>query len=168
MPSSRREMLEQLWRTGGGALAVAAGWTTVEALKPLAAGAKGGELPLAEPEAFREGSATYVREGHLYVTRVKGELFAISQRCPHLGCLVPHCEGSGRFKCPCHGSEFDLAGEWISGPSPRGLDRFAVTIAEGKVVVDTSKPIMGPPLGANKYLTPPLGGSCTEPGSGNG
>ena len=168
MPTTRREMLEQLWVAGGGALAVAAGWTTVEALKPLATGSTGGALPLAAPDSFAEGSATYVRAGHFYVVRTKGELFAVSQRCPHLGCLVPYCEGSGRFKCPCHGSEFDLAGEWISGPSPRGLDRFALTIAEGKVVVDTSKPIVGAPLGANKYLTPALGGTCGEPGGSNG
>jgi nitrite reductase/ring-hydroxylating ferredoxin subunit len=163
MPRSRRDVLEALWRTGGGLLAVAAGWTTFEALRPLKGGDAGGPLPLGPPDSFPEGSATYVREGHLYVTRTKGELFAISQRCPHLGCLVPYCEGSGRFQCPCHGSEFDLAGEWIAGPSPRGLDHYDLVVRDGRVIVDTANPREGPRLGEDKYRTPSRGGSCALP-----
>jgi cytochrome b6-f complex iron-sulfur subunit len=33
-----------------------------------------------------------------------------------------------RFACPCHGSQYQLDGRYITGPAPRGLDRFPVTI----------------------------------------
>ncbi len=64
----------------------------------------------------------------MYVVNANNHLFALSQKCPHLGCHVPFCESSGRFECPCHGSIFDLAGEYITGPSPRGMDRYDVTL----------------------------------------
>lgn len=156
----RRRLLRTAWKAGTGLLVVEAGWTTYEALKPLASAATGGDLVLSAPEAYAEKTATYVRKGRLYVTRVKGDLFALSQTCPHLGCQVPFCEPSGRFECPCHGSKYDLAGEWLEGPSPHGMDRYPLRVEDGKVVVDTRETIEGPPLGTRDYYTPPRGGSC--------
>ena len=74
----------------------------------------------------------------MYVVNANDYLFALSQKCPHLGCHVPYCESSGRFECPCHGSIYDLAGEYITGPAPRGMDRYEVTLDGDNVVVDTS------------------------------
>lgn len=162
MSPTRRELLQQGWMVGTGLLAAAAAWTSCEALAPLADVEGGGRLPLLPPEAYPEGSATFVRQGRLYVTRVKGELFAISQKCPHLGCRVPFCEGSGRFECPCHGSIYNLAGEHISGPAPRGMDRHPVLVEDGRVFVDVSQTLEGAPLGELRYDTPPRGGSCTS------
>ena len=50
---------------------------------------------------------------------------------------------------PCHGSKYNQAGEWKEGPAPRGLDRFAIEVSGGQIVVDTSKVITGPPRGTN-------------------
>lgn len=160
MSPTRREMLEAGWKVGSGLLVAAAGWTTFEALKPLANVSGGGALTLLEPDAYAEGSATYVREGRFFVTRAKDELFAVSQKCPHLGCAVPFCEAAGRFQCPCHGSVYNVAGEWISGPAPRGMDRHPLLIADGRVVVNTAIVEQGPPLGSREYDTPSRGGSC--------
>jgi len=157
---TRRELLTTAWKAGAGLLVFEGAWTSVEALRPLAEGAAGGELVLGPPAAYAERTATYVQEARLYVTRVKGDLFAISQKCPHLGCRVPFCEASGRFECPCHGSKYDLAGEWLEGPSPHGMNRYAVRVEEDRVVVDTGALREGPPLGAREYRTPPRGGSC--------
>jgi cytochrome b6-f complex iron-sulfur subunit len=33
------------------------------------------------------------------------------QKCPHLGCRVPSCATSQWFECPCHGSQYNQAGE---------------------------------------------------------
>lgn len=160
--NTRREALRMAWRIGEGLLAAAAGYTTIVALRPLSADAAGAQLVLGAPEGFAEGSATYVAAGHLWMTRSHGELFALTQTCPHLGCRLPYCEGSGRFECPCHGSQFNLAGEWISGPSPRGIDRFATRIEEGRVVVDTRTVIPGPPLGAAEHAREALGPACVN------
>lgn len=160
MSPTRREMLEAGWKVGSGLLVAAAGWTTFEALKPLADVSGGGLLPLLPPEAYPEGSATFVREGRFFVTRAKGELFAVSQKCPHLGCAVPFCEASGRFECPCHGSIYNLGGEWISGPAPRGMDKHPLQIADGRVIVNTAILEQGAPLGSRQFDTEPRGGSC--------
>lgn len=160
MSPTRRETLERAWMIGSGLLATAAGWTTFEALAPLADLDGSGRLPLGDPERFAEGSATFVREGHLYVTRARGELFAISQKCPHLGCRVPFCEGSGLFECPCHGSVYNAAGEYVSGPAPRGMDRYPVAIENGKVVVNVAELQEGPAIGPRRYDLPPRAGGC--------
>lgn len=88
------------------------------------------------------------------------EIFALSQKCPHLGCRVPFCESSGRFECPCHGSIFDIGGEWISGPSPRGMDQYALTLEDGVLIADTSELINGPDRGADQFFSEPKGPNC--------
>jgi ubiquinol-cytochrome c reductase iron-sulfur subunit len=40
--------------------------------------------------------------------------------CTHLGC-IPAWEGT-KWKCPCHGGEFDTAGRNTFGPPPRPFD----------------------------------------------
>ena len=89
---------------------------------------------------------------------------ALYQKCVHLGCRVPFCDSSGRFECPCHGSVFDIGGEWIEGPSPVGMTQYAISTDGDTVVVDTSKEISGPPRGANQYFSPPKGPNCQPKG----
>ena len=74
---------------------------------------------------------------------------ALYQKCPHLGCRVPWCQTSQWFECPCHGSKYNRVGEKRGGPAPRGMDRFALEVAGGDVIVDTSIPIPGPPIGTD-------------------
>ncbi len=160
MDLTRRALLEAGWKVGGGLLVAAGGWTSFEALKPLADVAGGGALPLLSPEAYPEASATFVRTGRFFVTRAKSELFALSQKCPHLGCAVPFCAASGRFECPCHGSVYNLAGEWVSGPAPRGMDRHPLQIIDGRVIVNTAVLEEGAPLGSREFDTPVGPGGC--------
>jgi cytochrome b6-f complex iron-sulfur subunit len=160
MTMSRRDVLVTGWKVGGGMLAGAAAWSSYQALRPLAAAEHGGLVAVLPERDLPEGAVRFVREGRFYLSRSQGELFALSQACPHLACRVPYCEGSGRFQCPCHGSEFTLAGEWINGPAPRGLDRYPLQIRDGVVVVDTREPVEGPARGILDHLRDPLGGSC--------
>jgi cytochrome b6-f complex iron-sulfur subunit len=74
---------------------------------------------------------------------------ALYQKCPHLGCRVPSCQTSQWFECPCHGSQYNLAGEKKGGPSPRGMDRFAMEVTAGVLTVDTGQIFEGPPIGTN-------------------
>lgn len=62
---------------------------------------------------------------------------ALYQKCVHLGCTVPFRDNCVSFKCPCHGSHYNVDGEFLDGPAPRSLDRFAMSIEGGNVVVDT-------------------------------
>ncbi len=164
MNLSRRRLLETGWKIGGGLLGVIAGWTSWELLRPLKAAGATGKIKVGSPGNFQKDTATYFGQGRFWVVNTSGHIFALSQKCPHLGCRVPFCESSGRFECPCHGTQFDLGGEWISGPSPRGMDQFELSIEDGDLVVDTSKKTDGPDHGARQFYRDPLGPSC----AGNG
>src|SRR6266516_1265779 len=62
---------------------------------------------------------------------------ALFQRCVHLGCTVPFRNDCVSFKCPCHGSHYNVTGEWLDGPAPRSLDRFLLSLNGEDVVVHT-------------------------------
>jgi len=62
---------------------------------------------------------------------------ALYQRCVHLGCTVPFRDDCVSFKCPCHGSHYNVDGEFIDGPAPRSLDRFQMSFNGDQVVVNT-------------------------------
>ncbi len=62
---------------------------------------------------------------------------ALYQRCVHLGCTVPFRDDCVSFKCPCHGSHYNVDGEFIDGPAPRSLDRFAMSFSGSDVIVST-------------------------------
>jgi cytochrome b6-f complex iron-sulfur subunit len=62
---------------------------------------------------------------------------ALYQRCVHLGCTVPFRNDCVSFKCPCHGSHYNVDGEYLDGPAPRSLDRFAMYFSGENVVVAT-------------------------------
>src|SRR5947209_2570455 len=62
---------------------------------------------------------------------------ALYQRCVHLGCTVPFRNDCVSFKCPCHGSHYHVDGEYLDGPAPRSLDRFALSFSGENVLVDT-------------------------------
>jgi cytochrome b6-f complex iron-sulfur subunit len=64
---------------------------------------------------------------------------ALYQVCVHLGCKVPFRNDCNSFKCPCHGSHYNIDGEYLDGPAPRSLDRFAMSFVSGNVAVDTGK-----------------------------
>ena len=54
------------------------------------------------------------------VSGMEQGIVALYQKCPHLGCRVPDCPTSQWFECPCHGSQYNQAGEKKAGPAPRG------------------------------------------------
>jgi cytochrome b6-f complex iron-sulfur subunit len=64
---------------------------------------------------------------------------ALYKVCTHLGCIYPWSAAQNRFACPCHGSQFALNGDYLAGPAPRSLDRFAFEIldAAGAVVAES-------------------------------
>ncbi len=64
-------------------------------------------------------------------------LTGLWQKCVHLGCRVPWCASSQGFECPCHGSKYNAAGEYVDGPAPRNLDRFALEVADGRLIINT-------------------------------
>lgn len=163
----RRRFLNWTWKAIATGLVVEAGWTTYDVLVPRPTGGFGGLVEAGAEAAFPEGEVRYYPDGRMYVTRVKGELVALFQKCPHLGCRVPFCESSGRFECPCHGSVFNRRGEYLAGPAPRGMDSFPIRIEDGQVLVDTGEVVEGPPQGDVTLEEGPAGPSCLQEGGGH-
>jgi Rieske Fe-S protein len=160
----RRAFLNGSWKVLGLALVVEAGWTSYDILNPKQTGGFGAVVDAGPVENFlEEGTAQYFLDGRFYVTQYQGGLRALYQKCPHLGCRVPFCDSSGRFECPCHGSVYNITGEYIEGPAPRGMDRFRLSIQNGHVMVDTASVVEGPPKGVLDGPSEATGPSCNVP-----
>lgn len=87
-------------------------------------------------------------------------VMALWQRCVHLGCRVPSCVPSQGFECPCHGSKYNIHGEYELGPAPRNLDRFGVEVNDaGDLIVQTGI-IVETARSKNKTAQYPQGPFC--------
>lgn len=113
-------------------------------------------------EGLEKAKAAYTAP---VVAGMEQGLVALYQKCPHLGCRVPNCTSSQWFECPCHGSQYNRAGEKKGGPAPRGMDRFGVTVTDGAVLVDTGTIFPGPPIGTNTTGQEAEGPHCINSGS---
>jgi cytochrome b6-f complex iron-sulfur subunit len=99
-----------------------------------------------KPEDFPDGSVTFLEEERVFLVR-KGNAFrCLSAVCTHLGCTVNRT-GQG-YHCPCHGSVFDDQGGVKSGPAPRALEWFLVTLSkDSRLLVDKNQRV-----NSDKYL----------------
>ncbi|OLP19997.1 cytochrome b6-f complex iron-sulfur subunit [Leptolyngbya sp. 'hensonii'] len=59
--------------------------------------------------------------------------YGINAVCTHLGCVVPWNSGENKFICPCHGSQYDVAGKVVRGPAPLSLALVHTTVNEDTV-----------------------------------
>lgn len=55
----------------------------------------------------------------------EGKLFAVSARCPHMGCALSFNKADKTWDCPCHGSRFSYTGELLDSPSQVSLKRYS-------------------------------------------
>lgn len=77
--------------------------------------------------------ALVFRQSRVAVMRTGDEIYALSLTCTHLGCIVNVTPTE--LICPCHGSTFNRAGEVLSGPATRRLDRLEVRMEGDSVAV---------------------------------
>jgi nitrite reductase/ring-hydroxylating ferredoxin subunit len=97
--------------------------------------------PVGAPEEAWDGHLHGERVAglDLVLVRVGGEWRALTDECPHAGCLLSE-DGElldGVLICNCHGSEFAPAtGQLLTGPADKPLETFAVRVVEGLVEVE--------------------------------
>src|SRR3990172_5696995 len=126
---SRREFLNYAWLASLGIFAVESGVLTFAFAMPrLGPGEFGGVVDIGgydalppvgtPPEPFNEAKFWWVQ--------TDAGALALYKVCAHLGCIFDWKPTDGKFICPCHGSQFEREGKYITGPAPRGLDRFIV------------------------------------------
>jgi len=60
--------------------------------------------------------------------------YGINAVCTHLGCVVPWNAAENKFKCPCHGSQYDNTGKVVRGPAPLSLALAHAETQEDKLL----------------------------------
>jgi Rieske Fe-S protein len=71
----------------------------------------------------------------LLVRAPDGDLRAFNAVCTHLDCTVQYKADTSQIWCACHNGVYDLAGNVVSGPPPRPLERLVVNQRGDDVVV---------------------------------
>ena len=136
---TRRRLLRLGWIT---TLCVAVGGQLWLLLKlfftPTAPGEGRGQFALGSLEQFPVGSVTHFRKGRFLLVRQPTGALALSDECTHQKCTVDYLPERHVIFCPCHGAQFSVTGTVLAGPAPRPLDRFATTLQDGHVIVDTT------------------------------
>lgn len=125
---TRREFLYYVW---GASMAIfmaeTAGVSVLFALPRFREGQFGGKIRVNAADFPPVGAAPVANnEGKFWMVTTDQGIVAHYKVCTHLGCIYQWDDLGKRFACPCHGSQFQENGDWIAGPAPRGLDRFAV------------------------------------------
>ena len=84
-------------------------------------------------------STKWLNEQRMWIVRTPTGFYALWARCTHLGCTPNWWGDQNRFKCPCHGSNYTMAGDVIAGPAPRPLWRAKIELSPlGDLIVDKS------------------------------
>jgi menaquinol-cytochrome c reductase iron-sulfur subunit len=114
-------------------------------------------VKLGMPNDFPDG-LKFLPDERLFVFRQGNTFHAVSAVCTHLGCTVraealpqpeiKTVEGQSlnlthRFLCPCHGSKYAGDGTNVSGPAPKPLAWYHLSVAldDGQLVVDLAREV---------------------------
>ncbi len=126
--------------------ATATALATVRFLVPNVVFEPADQFKAGAPEDYPDGSITFLDEERVYLLRRGNTFRCLSAVCTHLGCTVNRAETG--FHCPCHGSVFNRDGAVESGPAPRPLTWFLVTLSkDNRLLVDK-----GQSVGHDRYL----------------
>jgi cytochrome b6-f complex iron-sulfur subunit len=147
---NRREFLNFAWLASLGFLTLSmGGMTFLFAMPRFREGEFGGTVTVGRAgELPPPGSAPVnFPQVKVWLSNTDQGVIALYKVCTHLGCLYNWDSQEEKFICPCHGSEFENDGEFLRGPAPRSLDRFAIEILDdaGSVIAETDS-VTGDPL----------------------
>jgi cytochrome b6-f complex iron-sulfur subunit len=156
-PKNRRDFLLTLG-TGAGVAAIGyQGAASLRSLVPNVSYDAPTTVKVGLPADFPDG-LKFLPDQRLFIFREGAVFHAVSAVCTHLGCTVraealsnPETrtvDGKSlrlthRFLCPCHGSRYTGDGANVSGPAPRPLAWYHLSIAtdDGQLVVDLANEV---------------------------
>ncbi len=122
---NRREFLTYAWGAAVGLLVAQTGAASYLFLSPrFRVGEFGGKIGVGAAAALPMIGAAPEQQpdGKFWLVNTEAGPRALYMVCTHLGCLYKWNDEDGRFRCPCHGSEFSREGRLVKGPATRGLD----------------------------------------------
>ena len=100
------------------------------------------EVSLKDADKLAAGSVLMFRFGSrpsMLIHHADNTWVALDAVCSHLGCTVQYQPARDIIHCFCHGGEYSAeTGRNLSGPPPRPLRRYAVTVNPGVVLVSRS------------------------------
>ena len=139
VPISRRNFIAVTGLTACGMATGGAGLVFIDFLKPRVLFEPPTAFSAGPPDAIAVGSVVTNVERRAYVIRIAEGFRALSAVCTHLGCITRFQPDRNIIACPCHGSQFTLAGDVVAGPAPRPLRWLQMSLSEkGELIVDTA------------------------------
>jgi cytochrome b6-f complex iron-sulfur subunit len=155
--ANRRDFLLKLGIGSGVAALGAQTMASMRSLVPNVSYDAPTTVKLGMPNDFPDG-LKFLPDERLFVFRQGNTFHAVSAVCTHLGCTVraealpqpemKTVEGQSlklthRFLCPCHGSRYTGDGSNVSGPAPKPLAWYHLSLApdDGQLVVDLARPV---------------------------
>jgi cytochrome b6-f complex iron-sulfur subunit len=131
-PFDRRTFLDALLTVGFVSTAAAIAYPVARFLVPPVSGEPAVESAVAgRAAALRPNSGAIFKFGSkpgIVVRTADGEVRAFSAICTHLDCTVQFKADTTQLWCACHNGMYDLGGNVVSGPPPRGLEKFTVNL----------------------------------------
>jgi cytochrome b6-f complex iron-sulfur subunit len=94
------------------------------------------DLSLAENSALNSVGGSLIVQNILVINTGSGNYSALSSICTHQGCTVGYNSGTDNIRCPCHSSIYTTSGSVISGPAPRSLKSYPVSL-QGNILTIT-------------------------------
>ena len=130
-------------------LQLAAGLTISAAALGLSA-TDADALPITIAEGVASGSerrypvpagdgVTIDKVSQVILVRYQSHLYAFNLACPHQNQMLRWLPKEGRFQCPKHESKYQPTGVFIDGRATRNMDRLAVHLDGGSLVVDLDR-----------------------------
>ena len=156
-PTDRRDFFVKLG-IGGGLVALAGqAAASLRSLVPNVSYDPPTIVKVGMPKDFPDGMK-FLPDQRLFVFRDGNVFHAVSAVCTHLGCTVraealsqPETKTvdgkplrlTHRFLCPCHGSKYNGDGTNVSGPAPKPLAWYHLSVApeDGQLVVDLARAV---------------------------
>jgi len=129
---NRRSFLDTLLNVGFVSTAAAIAYPVTRFLIPPKSGEPAtASVVVAKTAALKPNSGIVFKFGNkpaIIVRTADGEVRAYSAVCTHLECTVQFKADTSQLWCACHNGIYDLSGNVVSGPPPRGLEKFIVNV----------------------------------------
>jgi cytochrome b6-f complex iron-sulfur subunit len=138
-PGSRRDFLKGALWTGFIAWAAAILYPILSYLKPpKLAGSEVNSIKVMKVSEIKNNEGKIFRFGEtpgILIKTKAGEYRAFKATCTHLDCTVQYKDDIEMMWCACHNGKYDVNGRNVSGPPPRPLTPYKVTVQNDEIYV---------------------------------